>query len=108
MRPELSQQKRRAKRLISSMEVRYHFAKTTDAKQEGKWRSLRTEFLKLLPRYLPHLKVVPRQSSHLAGICEHSDGALSDGYCFRSGVSFAAGFEKVVEPPGRLVPCRIY
>jgi hypothetical protein len=33
----------------------------------------------------------------LAGIGEHSDGAISDGNGLTGGIAFAAGFEKVFE-----------
>jgi hypothetical protein len=44
-----------------------------------------------------HFEVIPRQSSNLTGVCEHSDCALADGYRLRGCISFAAGFEKVIE-----------
>jgi hypothetical protein len=53
-------------------------------------RLLKAERFKLLPRYLPYLKVVPRQAGNLAGIGEHSNGAVSDGDRFSGGVSFSA------------------
>jgi hypothetical protein len=49
------------------------------------------------PSLSPQLEAVPRQAGNLAGVGEHSNGALSDRDRLSGGVSFAAGFEKVLE-----------